>query len=559
MMISERLRNAAIVSLVIVLSITGIAFVQDEMVEVRDEHHLTEVGALDGDEVSPVVAFTTLALGGFRGLLADILFLRSQSMHESGNYFELVQLADWLVKLQPRFTGATAYLAWNMAYNVSVTFNAPEDRWRWVQRGIELIRDEALNYSDDDPVLFHELGWIYQHKVGHILDDANWYYKRQLAMQIIHVTGQTGRIDWRAFADAPNTKEELYASLSQKQVEALDAILESRQMTMAQLEEGFRSIGNFPEFEMIDELAEAELLEPMNLYLRSRWLRQGYRLEPEFIAPIIDDYGYLDFRMPEAHAIYWAKRGLAASHGGVNVKCDRMVNQSMMNAFKSGTIIYLPEEGPAFEGPNLDIVDAVRDQYLYTMREHQDNNSFRSGWENFMKDAVVMLYAGGRVAKANEYLQRLRSDFPSKRDYRVDIHTFAKKELKQDVEDKSLKQTRAILVQTIITSYMHAAAGNMEAAYYQMEIAIYVHRVYNAEKTSARQMNRTGLPPLEILQAGILTDLLNPEMSPLSENARATLLVALGLPPGTTQVQPTNISGNMLESRETEDLPLQNN
>jgi hypothetical protein len=272
------------------------------------------------------------------------------------------------VKLQPRFTGATAYLAWNMAYNVSVTFNAPEDRWRWVQRGIELIRDEALNYSDNDPVLFHELGWIYQHKVGHILDDANWYYKRQLAMQIMHITGEPGRIDWQALADAPNSTEELYASLSEKQLTALAAILASRQMNIAQLEDTFRQTGGFPDFEMVDELGEAELFVPLNLYLRSRWLRLGYRLDPEFIAPIIAEYGYLDFRLPEAHAIYWAKRGLAASPDGVNVKCDRMVNQSMMNAFKYGTIIYMPEDGPAFIGPNLEIVDAARDHYLYRDR-----------------------------------------------------------------------------------------------------------------------------------------------------------------------------------------------
>lgn len=558
-MISTRLRNAGAVGLVIVLCMTGIAFVQDKMAEVRETHHLAETGAFEGNDVSPVVAFTTLALGGFRGLLADILFLRSQSMHESGNYFELVQLADWLVKLQPRFTGATAYLAWNMAYNVSVTYNAPEDRWRWVQRGIELIRDEALKHSDNDPVLFHELGWIYQHKVGHILDDANWYYKRQLAMQIIHITGETGRIDWQALADAPDNPEELYASLNAKQTAALAEILGKRQLTLRQLEDEFRQMGSFPDVDMEDELVAANLFEPMNLYLRSRWLNLGFRLDPEFIAPLIDEYGYLDFRLPEAHAIYWAKRGLAASEGGINVKCDRMVNQSMMNAFKYGTIIYLPEEGAAFIGPNLEIVDAVRDQYLYTMATHEDNNSFRSGWENFMKDAVVMLYAGGRVAKANEYLKKLRQDFPQKPAYRVDIHTFAKKEFRQDVADKSLKQTEGLVAQSIFQSYLHASTGDMEAAAYQMIIAKYIHQTYNAEKTSDRQMLRTGLPPVEVMQAGILNSLLNPEVSPLSNNARRSLLVALQLPPDTTQVQPVNLNLNVLDRSNTADLEIQNN
>src|SRR2546426_7953234 len=34
------------------------------------------------------------------------------------------------------------YQAWNMAFNISVKFRDPADRWRWVSRGIELLRDE---------------------------------------------------------------------------------------------------------------------------------------------------------------------------------------------------------------------------------------------------------------------------------------------------------------------------------------------------------------------------------------------------------------------------------
>ena len=54
--------------------------------------HLTP-GAADAlDNSPPLVAFTTVALGGFRGILADVLWLRAIRMQEEGNYFELVQL-----------------------------------------------------------------------------------------------------------------------------------------------------------------------------------------------------------------------------------------------------------------------------------------------------------------------------------------------------------------------------------------------------------------------------------------------------------------------------------
>ncbi len=68
----------------------------------------------------PVLQFTTVALGGFRGLIANALWLRMNQLQEDGKYFEMVQLADWITKLQPRFTSVWVFQAWNMAYNISV-------------------------------------------------------------------------------------------------------------------------------------------------------------------------------------------------------------------------------------------------------------------------------------------------------------------------------------------------------------------------------------------------------------------------------------------------------
>ena len=86
----------------------------------------------------PVLAFTTVALGGFRDIIANILWIRAAEMQEEGKYFEQVQLADWITKLQPHFSQVWVNQAWNMAYNISVKFPDHHDRWLWVQRGLEL-------------------------------------------------------------------------------------------------------------------------------------------------------------------------------------------------------------------------------------------------------------------------------------------------------------------------------------------------------------------------------------------------------------------------------------
>ena len=47
----------------------------------------------------PLVAVTTVVLGGFRGLIANALWVRAMELQEEDKYFEKVQLADWITKI----------------------------------------------------------------------------------------------------------------------------------------------------------------------------------------------------------------------------------------------------------------------------------------------------------------------------------------------------------------------------------------------------------------------------------------------------------------------------
>lgn len=127
---------------------------------------------------TPRVAFITIVLGGFRGLAADALWIRAAQMQQEGRYFEMVQLADWITQLEPQFSEVWAFNAWNLAYNISVFFNRPEDRWRWVQSGIALLRDEGIPCNPDDAQLYYELAWLFAHKLGSFTDSAHGYYKK---------------------------------------------------------------------------------------------------------------------------------------------------------------------------------------------------------------------------------------------------------------------------------------------------------------------------------------------------------------------------------------------
>jgi len=143
-------------------------------------------------DTPPALNFVMVGLGGFRGLVAEILWFRVSTLQEEGRYLELVQLSDWITMLDPHAAEAWAYNAWNLAYNVSVMMVRPEDRLRWVQNGIVLLRNESLKFNPREARLYRELAWLYQNKIGDNLDSAHLTYKLALAeamAPLVHADG----------------------------------------------------------------------------------------------------------------------------------------------------------------------------------------------------------------------------------------------------------------------------------------------------------------------------------------------------------------------------------
>ena len=156
------------------------------------QSNLVHVGTRD--QANPMLAFTTVVLGGFSGIIADLLWLRATSLQDQGRYVELVQLSDWITKFEPRATQAWAFHAWNMAYNVSAMMPTPKEKWRWVRNGIVLLRDQGLSANPNDAVLCFELAMLYQHKISYTTDDAHAYYKLQFAHEMEDVLPGSGGV-----------------------------------------------------------------------------------------------------------------------------------------------------------------------------------------------------------------------------------------------------------------------------------------------------------------------------------------------------------------------------
>lgn len=473
------------------------------------KHHLRYTGAVQG--ASPLVSFTTVALGSLRGIIADLLWLRSQSLQQKGDYYEMVQLARWITDLQPEFSGAAAFLAWNMAYNISVTCSFYDDRWRWVNEGLKLLRDRAIIYNPEDPVLYKELGWIFQHKIGNVLDDAQQYYKNQLANDMRLVVTQDP--DWQGIADAPESDED-FLKVYPEGSAVRKAITAAGYLTMEELHRDFRAGSKVP-----DKFAKAlgnnaELIHKMDNFLRAEYLRDKYKLNPDLILELNNKYGKLDWRLPEAQSIYWATMGLRKTPGNRSLDCERMISQALFEAFRSGRMLIVDNKDfkRVMIIPNFDVLDAAKKNFDETIKANEDINSFKSAKENFMKDAIVLLFTYGKFSKAREYFDMLKKENPQNNYGTLD--DFAMKEWLMEVKDGSYKKTMDIIDGLLNRSFTYIVFGDDDAAIASERIA---KAVYAKHQTEFKNVPRLILPAYSEIKKNVVNKMINEAPASVAE------------------------------------------
>jgi hypothetical protein len=104
-------------------------------------------------------------LGGFRGMAANVLWTRAIDFQKVQEWDKLKVTVDMITKLQPHFLSIWTFQSWNLTYNVSVEWDAPEDKYEWIKRGILFVQ-EGVRKNQKSPDLIWDTAWYYYHKLG---------------------------------------------------------------------------------------------------------------------------------------------------------------------------------------------------------------------------------------------------------------------------------------------------------------------------------------------------------------------------------------------------------
>jgi len=420
-----------------------------------------------GSNAPPVLAFTTVALGGFRGLIANALWIRANDLQQDGKYFEMVQLADWITKMEPTLTQVWLVQSWNMAYNISVKFPNPYDRWRWVQRGIELLRDDGLRFNPREALMYRELAWFFQHKMGQNMDDAHMVYKQEWARQMNDLLG-SGRPDY------------------------------------------------------------AQLLNPTTPEAKRRLerLEQQYKMDPRRMKEADDLYGPLEWRLPEAHAIYWAHVGLAESKKSDLITLRRVIYQSMHVMVLRGKLISID---PLRLGPDFSKVNQADSAYEQMIREDtEQRDAIKRAHKNFLREIVYLLYSNDHMAEAERWFTRVRQLYPDAIPTDMNLDQYALGRLTGEFTAMTQDRTRALLTGLIKQYYLNLALDEDDRA---RSYDLFARRLWSNHQDAIKGQNeRIGAArSLDDLKRTVRDEMLDPTNG-LPADAAARLRTKLGLP-----------------------------
>ncbi|MBX3412347.1 MAG: hypothetical protein KF708_06475 [Pirellulales bacterium] len=142
------------------------------LAQLRDEHRLSQANLGEIDPTGEAIKLATL---GLRGVAANILWSKANHYKLTEDWTNFAATLQQISKLQPNYVAVWRYQAWNLSYNVSVEWDDYRDRYFWVIRGIDYLKD-GIRYNQDDTRLVYDVGWFVAHKIG--LADERKQYRR---------------------------------------------------------------------------------------------------------------------------------------------------------------------------------------------------------------------------------------------------------------------------------------------------------------------------------------------------------------------------------------------
>jgi hypothetical protein len=415
---------------------------------------------------------------------------------------------------------------------VAIPSSRPEERWHWVKNGFELLRDKGIEYNPNAIILYRSLAWIFQHKISGVTDDVHKYYKLRLIMDVGPLVQPLTNEHFKSMAAAPRSLEELRSDekLAQflDQLRATDEKFADDKKFPIEFLRIFNNEEGFSEQAVLvmQDYAQTDVMTAMRDFCQAWELRNTWKFDIDLMIKLNEKYGPvtiekgvrepLNWEHPDAHAIYWAEKGLAeAGTQGVvgedyeidEINTDRIVFHSLQNLFRTGRLIVydavLPAEAVESEVGAEDTVGAAKyGKSLYTIPDLRMFDSYNSaqieriekysgedgagsrslytGHRNMLTNAVLAFYQAGHVKKAAQIYKDLQDRYP-RPENSVPIEVFCRERIKEEFEGITIYDAMEACTTLLSEAYFRYAIYDDQEAMGKEQLARQVYDLYRKE------------------------------------------------------------------------------
>jgi len=283
-----------------------------------------------------------------------------------------------------------------------------------------------------------------------------------------------------------------------------------------------------------------------------------------FAQKLNEEYGPLDWRLPEAHAIYWYSLGLEkAKENTGKAKPDafslaqlrRGIFQSAQAAFRHGRIIVNPITHEVAQVPDLDLIPKANEVYLKMYAEETDQGQkeeYLTGHRNYLRDAVYWLYENARVAEAAKWFKYLGDKYPDQPiiENRPDslpknltLDEYALAVVNIDIGETSQERVTGAVQGLLENAYLALAIGQDDR---YVGFQLLANKAYDRYQSKmGNDQPRAKLPPMNDLKRTVLDYLLGTQTQVIPYAARAAIRTGLRMP-AETNAPPQTVSTNAI-------------
>jgi hypothetical protein len=140
------------------------------LAQLRDRYQL---GQASLGEIDPAGETIKLSVLGMRGIAANVLWAKAETYKMRKDWDSLSATLEQIAKVQPNFVSVWRYQSWNLSYNCAAEFDDYRERYRWVIKGINYLK-EGIQHNSREPSLQWNVGWFCSNKIGKA-DEAKQY------------------------------------------------------------------------------------------------------------------------------------------------------------------------------------------------------------------------------------------------------------------------------------------------------------------------------------------------------------------------------------------------